>query len=119
MLGLLVLAGHDDAQILAVLRFIGDAHGRIRRVDALPAWSGGTEDIDTEIGWINVHLDLFGFRQNGDRHSRGVNTPLGFGGGHTLHPVRAAFKFELAVNVLALDGSNDFLKATGFRRTGT
>src|SRR5215470_2187507 len=119
MLGLLVLASHDDAQILAVLRLVGDTHSRIRRVDALPAWPGGPKHVDTEIGWINIHLDLSSFWQNRDRHRRGVDAPLGFGNGHTLHPVRAAFKFEFAIDVLTLDGSNDFLKATGLSRTGT
>src|SRR5215471_14780090 len=48
-----------------------------------------------------------------------MDTPLGFGDGHTLYPMRAAFKFELAVDVLALDRRNDFLKATRLSRTGT
>src|SRR5437764_9043395 len=102
MLRLLVLAGHDDAQILPVLRFVSDAYGRIRRVEALSTWPGGTKDIDTEVGWINIHLDLFGFWQNGDGHSRGVDTSLGFSGGHPLHAVRTAFKFELAIDAFAL-----------------
>src|SRR5437867_12067404 len=119
MLGLLVLASHDDAQVLAVLRFVGDAHGRIRRVDALSAWPGGTKHVNAEISWIAIQLDLFGFRQNGDGHRRGVDTPLGFGDRDTLHTVRTALKFELAVNVLALNGGNDFFPATGLCRTGT
>src|SRR5262245_31683508 len=119
MLGLLVLASHDDAQVLAVFRLVGDTHSRIRRVDTLSAWTGGTKNVNTEIGWIDIHLDLFGFRQNGDGHSRGMDTPLGFSDRHTLHAVRAALKFELAVDILALDGSDDFFKATGLRRAGT
>src|SRR5712691_6733370 len=107
MLGLLVLAGHHDAQVLTVLWFVGDTHSRIRRVDALPTWPGGTKDVDTQVGWIDVHFDLFGFWHNGDGHSRSVDTPLGFGDGYTLHTVRTAFKFELAVNVPALDRGNN------------
>jgi hypothetical protein len=43
-LALLVLHGHDDAG-----RQVGDAHGRVGRVHALPAGTGGTVDVDLEV----------------------------------------------------------------------
>src|SRR5262245_8586622 len=49
VLRLLVLAGDDNTQPFAVFRFVGDPHRRIRGIDTLPTWAGGTKDVDTEI----------------------------------------------------------------------
>ena len=52
---------------------------------------------------FDLDVDLFGLRQNGDRGSRRVNPPAGFGRGHPLHAMDAALVLQLAVDALALD----------------
>src|SRR5262249_47718286 len=102
VLRLLVLAGDDNAQPLAIFRLLGDPHRRIRGIDTLPTWARGTKDINTQISRVDIDLNLFGLWQNGHSHGRGVDASLRFGSRNALHTVGAAFEFELAIDIFAL-----------------
>ena len=71
----------------AVFRLVGDPYRRIRGIDALPTWAGGTKDVNTEICRVDIDLHLFTFRQNGYGHGRGMDASLRFGGGNALYAV--------------------------------
>ena len=90
---------------------MGDADGRVRRVDALAAGTARAECVDAEILCINLHVHFFGFRQHGDGDGRGVNAAARFGGGHALHAMDAAFVFHLAVDAAPFDVGDDFFDA--------
>ena len=107
-LRLLVLLRHDD-----VGREVGDAHGRIGRVDALAAGAARAEGVDAEVLGVDLDVDFLGLRQH--RHGRGgrVDAAARFGRRHALHAVHAALVLQPAVDVLAGDDRDDFLEAAG------
>jgi len=108
VLGFLVLA--DDHQ---AGRNVGDAHGGVRRVDALAAGAGRTVDVDAQVIGIDGHVDFRGLGHDGHGDGRGVDAALGFGGGHALDAVGAGFVFEAAVDLVPGDGGDDFLEPAG------
>ncbi len=108
-----VLAFDDSAG-----RDVRDAHGGVGLVDVLAARAGCAKGIDAQLGRIQFHFTHFiGFRQ--DRHGagRGVDAALGFGGGHTLHTVRARLEFQYRIRPPPDDARDDFLVATHLART--
>ena len=50
-LRLLVLHGHHDAG-----GQVGEPHGGVGGVDALPARTGGAEDVDAQVGRVDLEL---------------------------------------------------------------
>ena len=98
-LRLLVLHRDDHAG-----RLVRDAHGRVGRVDRLPARARGAVDVDLQVVRVDLHVHLLGLGQHRDRRGRGVDAALRLGLGHPLHPVRAALVLEHAVRALALHG---------------
>src|SRR5262245_61727034 len=64
VLRLLILASDDNAQPFVVFRLVGDTHRRIRSIDTLPTWAGGTKDVNTQVRRVDIDLNLFGLRQN-------------------------------------------------------
>ena len=79
----------------------------------LAACAGCTEGVDAQFG--GVELDFFklvGFGHHGHGAGGGVDATLAFGGGHALHAVATAFKFEPAVGADAGDAGDDFFVAT-------
>ena len=97
-LRLLVLHGHDRAG-----RDVRDPHGRVRRVDRLPAGAGRAVDVDLEVVGVDLDLDLLRLGQHGHRRGGGVDPALGLGGRHALDAVRAALVLQADVGVGALD----------------
>src|SRR5882724_9011688 len=91
---------------------MGDAHGGVRGVDRLTAWAGGAEGVDAQILGFDFDVDFIGFGNDGDGGRGSVYAALGFGGRDALNAVDAAFIFQLGINFLALDSSNDFFYAT-------
>ena len=57
-----------------------------------------------------MEVEFFGFGEDGDGDEGGVDAALGFGGGHALDAVSAAFEAESGVGVGALDGGDDFFE---------
>ena len=58
----LVLHGHDEAG-----RHVGDAHGALRLVDVLPAGARGAVDLDAQVFFPHLHLNLEARRQGAQR----------------------------------------------------
>ena len=98
VLRLLVLTRHDDAR-----RDVRDAHGGVRRVDALPARPRRPIDVDAEILLGKIDLDVLGFRQDGDRDGGGVDPALRLGHRDALDAMHAALELEPAEGASPLD----------------
>src|SRR6266542_1215653 len=92
-----------------------DAHGRVRRVHALPALAAGAVHVDLEIALVDLHVDLLGLGQHRHRRGRGVDAALRLGGRDALHAVHAGLELQLAVRALAGDAEDDLLEAALLR----
>src|SRR5689334_3315728 len=88
-----------------------NAHGRVRRVDALAAVPGGAIDIDADVLWPDLNFDFFGLRQDNHFGGRGMNASLRLGGGDALHPVRSALIFHAGVRAPTADLEDDLFIA--------
>ncbi len=75
---------------------MGDPHGGVGRVDALPARAGGTEDVDTQVVRVESHVDVFGLGQDEHAGRTGVQPALRLGDGHALDAVHAALVLQPA-----------------------
>ena len=64
----LVLAGDDEAG-----RQVGDAHGGVGGVDALPAGAAGAVDVDAEVLLLDVDVHLLDLGQHRHGGGRGVD----------------------------------------------
>ena len=51
------------------------------------------------VAFFQFKVYFFSFRHNGNCCGRGMHPSLGFGIGHTLHPVYAALKFKRAIYI--------------------
>ena len=85
-------------------RLVRDPHGRVGRVDRLPAGAGAAVDVDLQVVGVDLDLDVLGLGQHRDGRGRGVDPALGLGLGHALDAVRAALELEHRVRAVALDG---------------
>jgi hypothetical protein len=91
VLQLRLLVLHRDHQ---AGRLVGDAHGRVGRVDGLAAGAGRAVHVDLEVVRIDLDLDLLGLRQHRHGGGGGVDAALRLGGRHALHAVRATLVLE-------------------------
>src|SRR6267142_21713 len=98
-----VLLGDDQAT-----GNVRDAHGGIGGVHGLAAGTGGAEGVDAQIFGFDFDVDVVGFREDGYGCGGGVNAALLLCGGNALHAMDAAFVFQLGVNLVALNGGDDF-----------
>ena len=73
---------------------VGDAHGGVGGVDALPARPGRAEDVDAQVVGVDLDLDLLGLGQHEHAGRRGVDAALRLGGRHPLHAVHAALVLQ-------------------------
>src|SRR5262249_26229049 len=101
----LVLVGDDQAGW-----YVGDPHGAVGGVDALAAVPGGPEDVNAQVGGVDLDLDLSGFGHHGHRRGGGVDTPTRLGSRHALHTVDAAFVFQEAIGAPAPDLEDHFFQ---------
>src|SRR3984893_4634516 len=101
-----VLLGDDQAA-----GNVGNAHGGVGRVHGLAAGTGGAEGVDAQVLGFDFDVDVVGFRQDGYRGGGSVNAALLLGGRDALHAMHAAFVFELGIDLVALDGGDDFFHA--------
>jgi hypothetical protein len=104
VLGLLVLAGNDEAG-----RLVGDPDGGVIPVDVLPARTRGPEGIDLEVLRVELDVDLIGFGQDGDRGRGSMDATGSFRLGNALDPVDAAFVFQPGPDALASDAHHGLL----------
>ena len=78
----------------------------------------GPEDRKTSMrssSGLMCDVHVLGLGQDGHRHGGGVDAPLGFRRRDPLDAVHAAFEFELAVDLVAGDGGDDFLEPADAR----
>src|SRR5437762_1269634 len=108
-----ILAGYNDPA-----RDMRDAHGRIRRIDALAAGARGAEHIDANILRVDLNFHFIGFGHHGDGDRGGVDAPRALRDRNPLHPVHSAFEFEPAVSALSFDAGNDLFEAAETRGIG-
>src|SRR6266699_4498883 len=92
----LILAG--DYQPRGQVR---NAYRRIGRVDALPAVTGRTIDINAKIAIFYIDCNLIiGFWQHDHLGSRRVDTPIRLGHWYALHAMGSPLVFHTAVSAL-------------------
>ena len=92
VLALFVLALDDDAGFQ-----VRQPDGRGGLVDVLAAGAAGAKMSFAIVVGLDVDFDVFRLGQHGDGGGRGVDAALGFGLGHALHAVAAAFVLQLAI----------------------
>ena len=91
---------------------MGDPDGGICRIDTLSSVAGGTIDINPQIIRINVDLHLFCLGKDSYSNCGGMNPPLGFSNGNSLHAMYTTFVFQDAVCTLTFYKGDDFLEST-------
>ena len=86
---------------------MGDAHGRIGGVDGLPAGPRGAEDVDAQVGGVDLELaGVVGLGHDQHAGGGGVDAPGRLGDGHALDAVDAALVLQVRPHpVLGLRGS--------------
>ena len=104
----LVLTGdHEPA------RQVGDAHGRIGRVDALPTATAGAVDVHAQVLLAHLDVHVLDLGQHRDRGGRRVDATRRLGRRHALHAMDAGLELHLAVHALALEREDDLLEPAG------
>ena len=109
VLGAFVLAGDDEPG-----GQVRDADGGVGTVDVLAAGAGCAVGVDFKLSGVDVDFDFVDLRKHGYGDGGGVDSAAGFGDGHALDAVDAAFVFEAAVGAAAFDGKDQFLVAAEF-----
>ena len=90
---------------------MGDAHRRVRGVDALPTGARSAHDLDLQVLVEDVDLDVLRFGQHGDRDGGSVDAARAFGHRNALHPVHPALELEAAERSIAFDEPDDLLES--------
>ena len=90
---------------------------RFSLVDVLPSRTRCAKNIDFQVVFADFNVFHFKFWHHHNGCRRGMNAPFRLRFGNPLHAVRARFKFEFAVNVLARDCQNQ-LAVTAERTFG-
>jgi hypothetical protein len=86
-----------------------EAHGRVRRVDALATGAGRAKAIHADVLLVDLDVHVLGLGQDRDRGGRSMDAAGGLGRGHSLDAVDAAFVLQARVRALALDQRRDRL----------
>ena len=77
---------------------VGEADGRIGGVNPLSAGTGCTEEVFTDIGRVQLYVELACLGEHRYGGGRSLDTALGFGLRHPLHAVHAALVLHSAVH---------------------
>ncbi|MNX99056.1 hypothetical protein D3C86_1314880 [compost metagenome] len=99
-------------------RKMGDTNGGVGGVDVLAARTGSTHRIDANVFRANFDVDVFRFRQHGNRGGRGVDAAARFRFRHALHPVYAGFELQLGKYPSPADRGDDFFVTARFTLAG-
>src|SRR5437764_391703 len=97
-LRLLVLHRDDDPS-----RKVRDADGGVGRIDGLASRPGRTVDVNLELVWIDLDLDLLRLGHHRDGRGGRVDPARAFGLGHPLDAVRPALRLQHGVRAVTLD----------------
>ena len=90
---------------------MGQAHCRIRRIDALSAVAGCPHDVNTDIFFIYLDIYILRFRHDSDRNRGSMNTSAGLCLGHPLHPMYPGFVFHHRIGSFPVDHEGHILHA--------
>ena len=112
--------GHGTGFVLQLGAFIlaGDDHagGQVDQADGcgvllnvLAAGSCGFIDFDANVGFRNLNVEVFYFRQYRDGDRGGMDASLRLGDGNTLNAVCSGFILQTGVSALPFDHKGDFL----------
>ena len=88
-----------------------DSYGGIGRIHVLSARAAGPEDVDAQLGWIDLDFHLIRLRKNGHGNGRGMDPALRFRLRYALDAVDAGFKLEPAEDALSLYEADDLLQS--------
>src|SRR5579883_382261 len=106
----LVLLGDDEAG-----RQVSNAYGGVGGVDGLTSGTGRAKGVDAQILRLDFDIDFVGFRKDGDGGGGSMNATLRFRGRDSLHAMHSAFIFQLRIDLVALNGRDDFLQSAEVR----
>ena len=87
-----------------------EAHGGVRRIDALAAGPGGAVDVDLHVLVFHLDVHVLGLGQDRDGDRRGVNATARLRGGDALDAVHPALELEPTPRAAALDEQDDLLE---------
>ena len=94
---------------------MGDAHGRVGRVDGLSAWAAGAKDVDTDVGLRHFdHIRLLYERNNLDRRKAGLAFARRVERAHAHESVGACLDAQRAERVGCVDLEGGRLDACFF-----
>jgi len=99
-----VLALHNNAR-----RNMDKADSGFNLIDVLSALAARPENIDTQVGIVDLDINILGFGQYGYGSRRRVDATTGLGLGHALHTVHTTFVLQHAVGLVAFDAEGDLL----------
>ena len=94
---------------------VGEAYGRIGGVHTLAAGARCAEEVLADIGRIELDVEFAGFRENGHRGGRSLDSALSFCLGNALDAMHAGLIFHDAVNAVLAAGEleHNLLVAAG------
>ena len=93
-----------------------DADGGVGRIDGLASRPSRAVDVDLELVWIDLDLDLLRLGHHRDGRRGRVDPARAFGLGHPLDAVRPALPLEHGVRAVTLDREGRLLVAAAVRR---
>ena len=93
-------------------------HRAIGGIHPLPARARGAADGDLELVRADFNVHLLGFGEDRNRRGGSMDAAAGLGGGDALDAVDSTLIAEVAVDILPLHGSDDFLVAAERGRAG-
>ena len=107
---------------VGILPHIAQTDTRFHFVHVLTTGTTGAEGIPFNLTFVDMNLELIGFRQYSDCSGRGVHSALRLSGRHTLYAMHTAFILQSAINIGTADGEVNLLVAayssladTGYR----
>ena len=78
----------------------------------LAAMPRSMEDIDPEVGRIDLKLRFLSFGKNGYCNCGGMDPSAAFSDGNTFHAVNAAFKLHIGKGLRTSDQQKGFIDAS-------
>ena len=92
---------------------MGEADAGLHLVDVLAARAAGVEEIEADVGLVELDIQVVGLGEHGDGGGGGVDASLGLGFGDALHAVDAALVLESGERAVAVDLADHLFDAAG------